>query len=131
MKFVQCPEFIRRDGDVVVEIKCKVCGTVIAGMTERISDTRLGRNGEVIQTKTLKFTRYPNYAELKMALGPGQFHVTHGCYKCLVPGLTPEQLNELMEADMEEQSDLDKEYSIEMRARVPTSTVAIKVGGGL
>ena len=132
MSFVQYPAFVIRKDDDIVSILCKVCGVPIAGLTERVKDVRLGRNGNRIETKVLRFTRFHNFTELKMVCNPGQFHITVGCNKCLTPGLAPEALDELMEADLNEQaSQLDKEYYTEMKARMPTGVVAVKVGGGI
>lgn len=114
-------------------IFCKVCGVQIAGVDERIKEVRPHKDGSRTEVRVRQFTRYPNYTELKMSMEPvGEFHITNGCDKCLVFGLSAEILDEMMEADLREQEDqLDFEYFTQMMARVPTGVVQVRVGGGI
>lgn len=78
---------------VVLALDCKICGA-------RIASTQLRPNPGA--GHTMKFTRSNLYAEIKFELDDGSYHVTNGCKNCLGMGLTPDVLQELFDADMED-----------------------------
>jgi len=131
MKFVKYPNFTRFGpmGDLQ-EIICKVCGVTIAGTTERVVNTTRNPGGSQVQKAVVQFVRFHNYAELKISFTDGSAHMTNGCSKCLHPNLTPTQLDELQQADMEEQTaGLGYENTVLLKARIPVAVVGFKKGG--
>lgn len=73
------------------EMYCKVCGTVIAQLEYK-------PKGDVVVER---FTRTPNYAELKMKMQDGSKHITNGCSVCVRRAMKDEKLMQAMyEADI-------------------------------
>lgn len=130
---LKAPDFITKDGNELTEIKCKVCGERIAGMVDRAKgDPKIDRQGNRVQAYVQRFTRFHNFAELKMSMSDGSMHVTTGCSKCLQASLTPAMLKAMMVADIEEQrADLGNILADRYVAREPTAIVGRRVGGGI
>lgn len=131
MTYIKCPEFTVKDpkGNLIA-LKCKVCGTVIARMEDRLVNTTMDKRGNKVQTQVSMWTRTPLYTELMMAFKGGGSHATHGCSKCIHPGLSVEQLDMLQNADIEEQRpEMGDRTADILKARVPTGIVALKRGG--
>lgn len=133
MSFVKHPNFVSKDKNgALVEIRCKVCGVPIAGMTEKVLEAKVDRNGTRVETKIMQWARFHNFVELKIGFSNNTGHITTGCNKCLTNSLTIDQLDELHMADIDEQeNDLGRELAIELKARVPEALVGIKPGGGM
>ena len=132
MTFVTCSDFIKMEAGTLKAISCKVCGVLIAGISDRAGGIKMSKNGGRIETRIEKFTRFHNFTELKIALADGGFHITTGCDKCLTHNLNVEQLRELMQADIEEQRpDLGNVLADRLAARVPLTVVGVKLGGGI
>ena len=130
-QYVKCPSFIRKDPNTgeLLEILCKLCGSVIAAKTERIIRYDTDRQGNRVKVVRDQFTRFSNYAEIKISfVGDDEyFHITHGCTKCLNTGLSVDVLTELHQADQEESPD---GYTDRERARVPIKVEALRNDGG-
>jgi hypothetical protein len=127
-KFVKVLEFVRYDDHMQLqEIVCKVCGTVIAGMSEEVVKRGQNRNGETVVTMQRRFLRHHNYSEIKIQFTNNSFHVTNGCRNCLSESLTPDQLQELYWADVlrDPQSFTDND-----RKRVAARVAALMRGAG-
>lgn len=128
-KFVKCHNFIKTDDKGALnEILCKVCGTTIAGISEVLSERKSDSAGNVIEVRHRSFSRFHNYAELKMQFTNGSFHVTNGCSKCLSTSLKSEQLQEMYWADyfMNPTGFAPNDVN-----RVATKAVQVLVGGGI
>lgn len=78
----------------VLGLYCKLCGDAIAGVQARRVSPVPGA------AMAMKFLRYSNYAEIKIAFNDGSHHVTHGCKKCLGTNMAPDVLQALYEADV-------------------------------
>lgn len=77
---LQKPDYIEYDDDGSIKvIYCKVCGTVIAQWTIKDRGETVIIDGKARDVVKEKFTRLPNYAELKMQMVDGRAHVTNGC----------------------------------------------------
>lgn len=100
--YVKCPDFVRFDAGsgAMVAILCKVCGTVIAGLTEETTRRSHDRAGNMIETKRVQFARFNNYAEVKIEFKDGSAHVTNICTVCLTSSIEDHELQELYEADI-------------------------------
>lgn len=130
--FVTCPDFVKKSGNEVTEIRCKVCGTLIAGVIDRPGGVKITVNGGRVERRIEKFSRFHNFTELKIGLADGNFHITTGCERCLVHNLNTAQLRELMVADIEEQrADLGNVLADRLAQRAPLAVVGIKLGGGI
>lgn len=130
---LQKPDFTEFHEGQLSKLYCKRCGVVIAAIIERPKgDPKIDRNGNRVDTYVERFTRFPAFTELKMALKDGSFHITTGCNKCLTHELTLDELQELMQADIEEQrASLGPHIAVRLAARIPLSIVGIKEGGGI
>jgi len=127
-KFVKAPTFVRKDEQGTLrELMCKMCGTVIAGFTERIVGYEMDRAGNKVKVVSRQFTRFHNYTELKIAFSDGSFHVTNGCSACLSMSLPPAALDELHRADQEESPD---GYTERERERADPTAVAVRHDAG-
>lgn len=120
-KLLLRPNFVTYSDDGrLKELFCKICGSQIAGEQEVRRDTN---------TIVVKWARFSNYAEIKMACADGSAHVTNGCAKCLKSPLSNEMMAELLAADLVEQNDgkeLPKKQIIE---REPKKVVKLALGG--
>lgn len=129
--YVKCPDFIRKDPNTgeLLEIMCKLCGTVIAGRTERILRYDTDRQGQRVKVVSQQFNRHANYTEIKIGFeGDDEYaHVTHGCSKCLTKNLSIPVLSELHEADQVMSPD---GYTDRERSRIPTKVIALSSDGG-
>lgn len=126
--FVQCPNFIRQNAiGEIEEIMCKVCGIVIAGITETTTE-RTARDGKLIVTKIRQFQRFHNYAELKLKFTDGSHHVTNGCVDHMVMGLTKPQQRALFEADV---NMAPSGYTKDHITRSPAMVVAVGRAEGI
>lgn len=128
---IKCPDFIRKDPSTgeILEIMCKMCGTVIAAKVERIIRYETNRQGERVKVISQVFSRRANYVEMKIGFeGDDEYyHITHGCNKCLTTNMSPAILAELHQADQEESPD---GYTKRERSRVPTEVLTLKLDGG-
>ena len=89
------PNYVEmRDGQIA-KLFCQVCGEQIAGLV----DSPIG-SGPWAGKFTKKFKRFPQYAEVKLQMTDGCFHVTNGCHKCFVK-MSVETAQEVYEADMD------------------------------
>lgn len=130
-KYVKCPDFVRRDPSTgeILEIMCKICGTVIAGTTERIIRYETNRQGERVKVVSHRFSRHSNYTEIKIGFeGDDDYaHITHGCSKCLITNLPVPVLSELHQADQMMSPD---GYTERERSRIPTKVITLRADGG-
>lgn len=92
---------------VVLALDCKICGVQIANTVPRLGPVP----GAVPRPK---FSRNNLYAEIKMSIDDGSFHVTSGCKDCLNANMPPELLQEIFEADMEDQGWFKDAQAIEV-----------------
>jgi len=111
------------------ELFCKMCGTAIGGMTEKVKGRRF-ENGVWIEERILQFRRFHNYVELKMEFWDGSAHVTSGCRDCLGESLTSDQMYELHLADMEMDLEGGGSHAGICKTRVPRRVVAVRSDGG-
>lgn len=79
----------------VLALDCKICGT-------RIASTYLRPGPFPASVPIPKFSRNNLYAEIKFEFDDGSYHVTNGCKNCLGKDMSPELLQELFNADMED-----------------------------
>lgn len=86
------------------ELRCKMCGAVIAGQVERVVDSRIEQRAGVavlVERVRTGFQRYANFCEAQIDFEDGQSpHITTGCTKCMDPGLLPKHIIELYQADI-------------------------------
>lgn len=130
-QYVKCPNYVRTNPDTgeILEIMCKICGTVIAAKIERILRFEVTRQGERVKVVSETFSRMSNYVEIKIGFeGDDEYtHITHGCDKCMTLTLSSAALAELHQADQEKSPD---GYTDRERSRVPTQVIALKADGG-
>lgn len=124
---VKCLEFVRYEGDVLVEILCKLCGTSIAGMTDHLVKRGTDRNGAIVEKYRQKFQRHHTYGEVKIQFTNGSFHVTTCCSKCASESLHPDALQEMYWADVNREP---KAYTDNDLKRVPEKVAAVLHGAG-
>lgn len=80
---------------LVLAVACKICGTQIANTQEK--------PGPFPDSAPVKrFMRSNLYAEIKFEFDDGSYHVTNGCKNCLSKDMSPELLEQLFLADMED-----------------------------
>lgn len=97
------PDYIEHQGGIVSRVFCKMCGSTIAGMSQRPAGS-----GSQINRMVTRFKRFSSYAEAKFKCNDGSFHVTNGCKACLTGLSDLETMTALLAADMTEQGRLDK-----------------------
>jgi len=81
IKYEKHPESRNR---VMTQLKCKLCGQVIAGQVE--SDAKVPSRvirGSTYIYKVLTFARFSAYTEVELIFDDGSKHVTHVCTGCL------------------------------------------------
>lgn len=103
----------------IQKIFCKVCGSGIAGTTERPRGS-----GPMADQMVERFMRFPNYVEAKFEFDDGSFHVTSGCRDCVHAGIDRQTMLELYQADM-------AEMKMPAGDRTPIQVIAVKPGGGI
>jgi|SRR5580765_2997296 len=129
-KFVKRPNYVLYGPSMSLEeLFCKVCGTAIGGLVTQVKGTRITREGKQIEEQIIRFRRYHNYVEVKMQFEDGSYHVTCGCNQCMSVNLTPEQLDELHQADMSVEEEIYPGQEEHM-ARKAAMVVAIRTDGG-
>lgn len=123
-RFLQCPSFIRKDGQGrIVSMQCKICGNVIADTQEVILRHERTPAGQIVKVVQRQFVRLGNYREIKIGFeNPRYFHITHGCSDCLKMNMPIEVLAELHAADQAESPD---GYTRRERAQVPTGVLIL------
>lgn len=99
-RYVQVPNFHIMEKGKQVELRCKLCGAVIAGLTNRLVKRDLTRDGRVVEQFVEKFQHFHNYVEVKIVFNDGSAHVTNGCSGCLNEGMPLAVLKELYVADV-------------------------------
>lgn len=130
-QYVKCPNFVRKDPDTgeLLEIMCKLCGTVIAAKAERILRYETNRQGERVKIVSRQFSTNSNYTEIKIAFDDDDpaGHITHGCSKCMTKLLSAPILSELYQADQMESPD---GYTDRERARKPLKVEVLRNDAG-
>lgn len=86
----------------VVRILCK-CGTVISefrSIPEMSTSTKV-KNQTIIRERVL-MTPNSNYTEIEILFDDGSKHISAVCADCIKRGFTPEHLNAIYAADMDQ-----------------------------
>lgn len=134
------PDFIVNAPDGTIQAMfCKVCGDQIGGMSEVAGHRLIG--GKSIQVLRMKFIRFQNFTEMKLLMrlkneeedsGRRAAHITIGCSRCMTTRVGLRLMQQIYDADMEEQRpDMPPQVFAYMNLWRPVEVIGIKVGGGM